>query len=140
VVYHRYPFVKTRAWVNGHAALVGDAAHALPPTLGQGAGLSLSNGLLLAQYVSSDTTVPNALVKWERDWRWLSDRTQLWSRRYDWITSEWPETIYPLRNAIIWAIGKSPRFNGYMRIADRLDASNAIVLPVGQVIPIRHTA
>ena len=121
-VHHRYPFVSASSWTQGCVALVGDAAHGLPPTLGQGAGLSLMNTLLLSHYVSSGSDVPEALAAWERDWRWVANRTQIWARRYDWITSEWPPSVYALRNAVIWAIGKSRRFNGYMRVADRVDA------------------
>lgn len=128
-VHHPYPLVNARSWVKGCVALVGDAAHALPPTLGQGAGLSLMNALLLSDYVSSGSNVPDALAAWERDWRWVSNRTQIWSRRYDWITSEWPPSIYPLRDAVIWAIGKSRWFNSYMRVADRVDAPGHKVLP-----------
>jgi 2-polyprenyl-6-methoxyphenol hydroxylase-like FAD-dependent oxidoreductase len=131
-VHHPYPLVNARSWVSGRVALVGDAAHALPPTLGQGAGLSLTNALLLSEYVSANTEVPAALAAWQREWRWVADRTQSWSRRYDWITSEWPSSIYPLRNAVIWAIGKSRRFNSYMRIADRVDAPGRRVLPAGR--------
>lgn len=132
-VHHRYPFVSTVSWVKGRVALVGDAAHALPPTLGQGAGLSLTNTLLLSHYVSASDDMDDALTAWERDWRWVSDRTQNWSRRYDWITSEWPQYIYPLRDAIIWGIGKWPGFNSYMRVADRVDAPRRIVLPATDV-------
>lgn len=128
-VHHPYPLVCAQSWVKGRVALVGDAAHALPPTLGQGAGLSLMNVLLLSEYVSTGPSITDALVAWQREWRWVSDRTQTWSRRYDWITSEWPPSAYPLRNAIIWAIGKSRRFNGYMRIADRIDAPGRRILP-----------
>jgi 2-polyprenyl-6-methoxyphenol hydroxylase-like FAD-dependent oxidoreductase len=128
-VHHPYPFVDARSWMKGRVALVGDAAHALPPTLGQGAGLSLMNALLLSDYVSSRSSVSDALAAWERDWRWISNRTQIWSRRYDWITSEWPRSAYPLRDSVIWAIGKSRRFNSYMRVADRVDAPSHTVLP-----------
>ena len=127
-VHHRYPFVSAVSWAEGRVALVGDAAHALPPTLGQGAGLSLTNTLLLAHYVSSSEDIPESLWRWERDWRWVTDRMQIWSRRYDRITSEWPPSLYPLRDAIIWAIGKSRRFNNYMRVADRVDAVHQKVL------------
>ena len=129
-VHHRYPFVSTSSWVKGCVALVGDAAHALPPTLGQGVGLSLMNTLLLSQYVASDDKLQDALRTWENEWRWISNRTQTWARRYDWITSEWPPNIYPLRDAIIWGIGKTPRFNSYMRVADRVDAPNRTILPI----------
>jgi len=128
-VHHPYPFVDARSWMKGYVALVGDAAHALPPTLGQGAGLSLMNALLLSDYVSSRSSVSDALAAWERDWRWVSNRTQIWSRRYDWITSEWPRSVYPLRDSVIWAIGRSRRFNSYMRVADRVDAPGHTVLP-----------
>jgi 2-polyprenyl-6-methoxyphenol hydroxylase-like FAD-dependent oxidoreductase len=129
-VHHRYPLVGTKAWAKGRVALVGDAAHALPPTLGQGAGLALTNTLLLSHYVSAMQNVHDALAAWERDWRWISDRTQVWARRYDWITSEWPQSLYPLRNLVIWGLGKSSRFNRYMRIADRIDAPARTVLSV----------
>jgi 2-polyprenyl-6-methoxyphenol hydroxylase-like FAD-dependent oxidoreductase len=132
-VHHPYPLVNTTSWVNGRVALVGDAAHALPPTLGQGAGLSLTNAWLLSEYLSAHTDVQEALAAWQQQWRWVSDRTQSWSRRYDWITSEWPSSIYALRNAVIWAIGKSRRLNGYMRVADRVDAPNRRVLPLTPV-------
>jgi 2-polyprenyl-6-methoxyphenol hydroxylase-like FAD-dependent oxidoreductase len=140
-VHHPYPLVRTRSWVKGSVTLLGDAAHALPPTLGQGAGLSLMNALLLADYVSSEREIADALAAWQRDWRWISDRTQLWSRRYDWITSEWPKAAYPLRNAVIWAIGKSSRFNNYMRVADRVDAPRHRVLaPAFIIAPLNEEA
>ena len=138
-VHHPYPFVSALSWMNGCAALVGDAAHALPPTLGQGAGLSLTNTLLLSEYVSSHSSVPAALAQWQRDWRWVSDRTQTWARRYDWITSEWPPSVYALRDAVIWGIGKSPRLNNYMRIADRVDAPGRKILPVTATVDRRTT-
>jgi 2-polyprenyl-6-methoxyphenol hydroxylase-like FAD-dependent oxidoreductase len=128
-VHHAYPCVSARSWAKGRVALVGDAAHALPPTLGQGASLALTNTLLLQQYVAGSSDIEKALTTWEREWRWVSDRTQTWSRRYDWITSEWPKGTYRIRDALIWAIGKSPRFNEYMRVADRVDAPACRVLP-----------
>jgi 2-polyprenyl-6-methoxyphenol hydroxylase-like FAD-dependent oxidoreductase len=129
-VHHTYPLVRTTSWFSGCVALIGDAAHALPPTLGQGAGLSLANALLMSRYVSERREIPEALAAWQRDWRWITDRTQRWSRRYDRITSEWPQALYPVRNTVIWAIGRSRRFNSYMRIADRVDAPRNRVLPV----------
>lgn len=131
--HHRYPVVRTASWVRGRIALVGDAAHALPPTLGQGAGLSLTNASLLAHYVTAIQDVDQGLATWERDWRWISDRTQVWSRRYDRLTSEWPAWAYLLRDGIIWGLGKSRSFNGYMRIADRVDAPRRRVLTPAEI-------
>jgi 2-polyprenyl-6-methoxyphenol hydroxylase-like FAD-dependent oxidoreductase len=131
-VHHRYPCVATSSWVNGRIVLAGDAAHALPPTLGQGVGLALTNISLLAQYVFAGHDLHAALAAWEQDWRWITERTQTWSRRYDWITSEWPDWAYGLRSAVIWALGKSRRFNSYMRVADRVDAPRRTVLSVAE--------
>jgi 2-polyprenyl-6-methoxyphenol hydroxylase-like FAD-dependent oxidoreductase len=134
-VHHPYPFVGIDAWSKGRIALVGDAVHALPPTLGQGAGLSLMNTLLLGEYLSTASDIPAALAQWERDWRWVSNRTQFCARRYDWITSEWPPSVYRLRNAVISAIGKSRRMNDYMRVADRVDAPHRQLLPSAEFRP-----
>lgn len=139
-IHHPYPLVSTRSWSSGCVALVGDAAHALPPPLGQGAGLSLTNSLLLADYVSAGADIARALQTWERDWRWISDRTQTWARRYDWMTSEWPSSIYPLRDATIWGLGKLPGFNTFMRIADRVDAPRRQILRPDAVAAATRTA
>jgi hypothetical protein len=99
------------------------------------------NTLLLSEYVSAGADVMAGLTAWQRDWRWVTDRTQTWSRRYDWVTSEWPRSLYPLRQAVIWAIGKSRRFNSYMRVADRVDAPARKVLPAAlYVAPLRDEA
>jgi hypothetical protein len=39
-----------------------------------------------------------------------------------------------MRNAVIWAIGKSSRFNNYMRVADRVDAPGHRLLPPAFII------
>lgn len=134
-VHHPYPLVGTEAWSKGQIALVGDAVHALPPTLGQGAGLSLMNTLMLSQYLAQTGDIADALLRWQREWRWVSDRTQFCARRYDWITSEWPPSVYWLRSMVIWGIGKSRHLNDYMRIADRVDAPRRQLLPSAEYRP-----
>ena len=44
-----------RTWGSGRATLLGDAAHPLPPTFGQGAGQAIEDALALAGHLSSAT-------------------------------------------------------------------------------------
>jgi 2-methyl-3-hydroxypyridine 5-carboxylic acid dioxygenase len=57
-------------------AIVGDAAHALPPTLAQGACLAMMNALSLSVFVSGAADIPTALERWEAQERPLTDHTQ----------------------------------------------------------------
>ena len=45
---HNFSIVRCPRWQKGRVAIVGDAAHGLPPTLGQGVGLTLMNARALA--------------------------------------------------------------------------------------------
>ena len=57
-------------------AILGDSAHAMPPTLGQGAGLAISNALGLAVALDERDLVRDALELWEARERPLTDHTQ----------------------------------------------------------------
>ena len=52
-------------WARGRVALLGDAAHALTPNMGQGAGMAMEDGAVLAEELSraarGETDVPSAL-------------------------------------------------------------------------------
>jgi 2-methyl-3-hydroxypyridine 5-carboxylic acid dioxygenase len=63
-------------WSSGKVALVGDSAHAMPPTLAQGAGCAITNALGLAVALDEADTVEAALELWERRERPLTDHTQ----------------------------------------------------------------
>lgn len=66
----------------GKAALVGDSAHSMPPTLGQGAGCALMNALSLAVCVADAADVEQGLGEWQRQERPLTDHTQTIASRY----------------------------------------------------------
>jgi len=74
--YDLYETTRLAQWSKGKVALLGDAAHAMPPTLAQGAGCAMMNALSLACAVEGHPNIPDALVDWERNERWLTDHTQ----------------------------------------------------------------
>lgn len=74
--YDLYESTDLKAWSVGRVAILGDAAHAMPPTLGQGAGCAMMNALALAVTVSEHGEVPGALELWERRERPLTSHTQ----------------------------------------------------------------
>jgi 2-polyprenyl-6-methoxyphenol hydroxylase-like FAD-dependent oxidoreductase len=114
-----YSYVRAEPWHSGHAVLLGDAAHALAPTLGQGTNLALSNARSLATFLDAATSVEEALPAWERAVRRTSDATQVWAGRYDRLTKHWPDSLMPVRAGIIWAFGALPPLNARLRQADR---------------------
>lgn len=122
---HAYPHAVVRAWSRGRAAVLGDAAHGLPPTLAQGAGLAITNGYALARILESESDVPAALARWERQFRPIADQTQRWSIRLDVLTTRWPHSLRALRRTILWGIGRSNWLNTRIRIADRVRLAGA---------------
>ena len=56
------------SWTRGRLTLLGDAAHAMLPHLGQGANQSIEDGMALATILASVTreTIPGALLAYER--------------------------------------------------------------------------
>lgn len=66
------------AFVSGRVALLGDAAHAMTPNLGQGAGLAMEDAVTLAALLDLHPTVEAALQAYDRDRR---PRTQMIVRR-----------------------------------------------------------
>jgi 2-polyprenyl-6-methoxyphenol hydroxylase-like FAD-dependent oxidoreductase len=99
--------------------LVGDAAHGMPPTLGQGVGLSMINCHVLAEVVTQSENIAQALETWESSVRFLSDATRRWAIRYDRFTRHWPHALRIFRPQVIRAIARIKMINERMRIADR---------------------
>ncbi len=98
-------------WTHGRIALLGDAAHAMSPQLGQGVNMALLDALALRDALRSEEAVPAALLRYERERRAHVRIYQFWSR---WLT---------------------PLFqSGHDRIARRRDLS---FLPLGRLPPGR---
>ena len=90
--YDRFDLVRLRRWSAGKVAIIGDAAHALPPNIGQGGGCAMMNALSLAVYLERENDVEAALAAWERSERPLTEHTQRVSYFLG-LPTTWPPTI-----------------------------------------------
>jgi len=99
----RFVTIKMKRWSRGHVAIIGDAAHAMAPNLGQGGACAMMNALGLAVMLDRHTDIPGGLVEWERRERPLTDHTQRLSSFYSALTT-WPDA---LRSAAFWTTSRS---------------------------------
>jgi 2-polyprenyl-6-methoxyphenol hydroxylase-like FAD-dependent oxidoreductase len=103
VRYDRFEYIRLKRWSAGRVAVIGDAAHAIPPNIGQGAGCAMMNALSLAVFLDRGADVPAQLEAWERAERPLTNHTQRISRLYG-MPTFWPA---PLRTAFYSIAGRS---------------------------------
>ncbi len=101
--YDRFEYITLKRWSSGRVAVIGDAAHALPPNIGQGAGCAMMNALSLAVFLERGADVPGQLQAWERVERPLTDHSQRISRLYG-MPTFWPA---PLRRLFYAAAARS---------------------------------
>jgi 2-polyprenyl-6-methoxyphenol hydroxylase-like FAD-dependent oxidoreductase len=100
--------VTCRAWSRGRAVVVGDAAHAQPPNLGQGANLTFQNALALADYLDRDSDLEAAVARWERQERPLTDHVQRWTELYGRAASAWPDRFARQRSQFLERASRVP--------------------------------
>ena len=89
VTWNVYSYIRCKQWSSGRTCIVGDAAHAQPPNLGQGGGMAMQNAMALAAYmadVKDQRDVPAGLEAWEAATRPLTEHCQYWSCLFGEIT------------------------------------------------------
>ena len=118
--YDRFELLSLWRWSAGRAAVLGDAAHAMPPNIGQGGGCSMMNALSLAEHVHRAPDLPAALAAWERRERPLTEHTQRISMFLG-RPATWPG---PLQRGFFALAGRS-------RAVQRLRSRTARHVPFG---------
>ena len=78
----QFQTVRLKRWWKGRVAVLGDAAHAMPPYLAQGAGHAMMNAMGLAVALDEAPDLEAAFRAWERRERPLTEHTQRWTRIY----------------------------------------------------------
>lgn len=106
--HHAHGVVRCTRWHQGRVAILGDAAHAQPPNLGQGAGLAIANAWALAESLDRHSDVVAGLEQWERNSRPLSDAVQRWSCTYGRLGYGWPSRVPRFRSFVLRSMGRVP--------------------------------
>ena len=101
--YDRFELIKLKRWSSGRAAILGDAAHALPPNLGQGGGCAMMNALAMAVHLEHASDVASGLAAWEAAERPLTEHTQRMSVFFG-LATTWPA---PLQRLFFSLAGRS---------------------------------
>jgi 2-methyl-3-hydroxypyridine 5-carboxylic acid dioxygenase len=71
-----YQTNRVTPWAAGRAVLVGDAAHAMCPALGQGASVGIVNAVELAHTLDQHDVIGEALAVWQERERKMTDDAQ----------------------------------------------------------------
>jgi len=101
--YDRFEYLRLKRWSAGRVAVIGDAAHAIPPNIGQGAGCAMMNALSMSVYLQESQDVLSGLKTWEQHERPLTNHTQRISLLYG-MPTFWPKR---LRATFYWLAGRS---------------------------------
>lgn len=78
---NQYDLPAVPAWHNGAMVVIGDAAHAVSPSSGQGCSLACEDAVILARCLRDAPTVPRALDRYEVLRRARVERVVAWGSR-----------------------------------------------------------
>lgn len=100
--------VDTRRWVDGRLVLLGDAAHAMPPNLGQGGSSAILDAALLAAELAAEPNQARALRRYEQRRRPTVTAAQDRACRLFDLTEVPRPTVNGLRNLGVRLAAKLP--------------------------------
>lgn len=128
--------VRCRKWSQDRVAIIGDAAHAMPPNLGQAANTAFINVMALALAVNDASDIPRALRDWETNQRPLTNHVQWWSYLYGFVIGKWPKGLQSMRSDILRRVGKTEWFDeGIGRGARHVPAGYDVALANSGPVP-----
>jgi 2-polyprenyl-6-methoxyphenol hydroxylase-like FAD-dependent oxidoreductase len=104
----RYRDTVMRDWHRGNMVLVGDAAHAMSPQLGQGVNMALLDALALSECLRGNASIADALAAYQRTRRRHLAIYHRWSR---WLTPMFQsehDAVARLRDVALLPAGRIP--------------------------------
>ena len=108
----RYRDTVVKRWHRGRAVLIGDAAHAMSPQLGQGVNMALADALALRDALRTASDLPDALDAYQRARRQHLGIYHVWSR---WLTPLFQsdhDRIAALRDLLFHPLSRVPGGRG----------------------------
>jgi 2-polyprenyl-6-methoxyphenol hydroxylase-like FAD-dependent oxidoreductase len=103
--------VDCRRWFSGRLVLLGDAAHAMPPNLGQGANSALVDGVVLAEELAGASSVADALLGYDKRRRRLARRVQTTAGMLQRLCGIEQVTTLRVRDALLATLARFPQLS-----------------------------
>jgi 2-polyprenyl-6-methoxyphenol hydroxylase-like FAD-dependent oxidoreductase len=112
--------VKCARWGEGRVAIIGDAAHAMQPNIGQAANMAFVNAMALASTLDRISDVPSALQAWESQQRPVTEHVQWVSNSYGFVLQQWPGALLPIRSGLVHFLSRKNWFEEFFNRGARL--------------------
>jgi 2-polyprenyl-6-methoxyphenol hydroxylase-like FAD-dependent oxidoreductase len=103
--------VDCQRWFSGRLVLLGDAAHAMAPNLGQGANSALVDGVVLAEELAGASSVADALKGYDKRRRRLVRRVQTVAGILQRLCGIEQVATLRVRDALLAGLARFPRLS-----------------------------
>lgn len=105
-----YDIKPLRTFIYDRVCLLGDAAHATTPNMGQGAGQSIEDAFELMQAFNSTSVVANAFKQYEHKRIWKTKKVINLSRQIGWVAQWDNSALIAFRDTVFPYVPKSLLF------------------------------